>query len=237
MHAVCCARPKELQADVESAARPLLLPHLLPPPRCPSGRPPVVVVLSLCCQAPQWDPFLLLLGACFSYVCHILWRYSFSLHCVTCFTWVLQFDFSFFYVEMCARWKGGLQGTASSLICIPREPVVVGCAKHADIYYCLLFPFHISVIIVCFSLYLPPSLVLCCVPFLIARAGAEKKMLVVLCNWMSCALFLMLHAFVTILFYFFLPIQWHYIVARFLSLMLETLLVCYCWAAFTKLAL
>lgn len=115
-----------------------------------------------------------------------------------------------------------------------------GCGLCQACRHLLLPPFsfpHLCNYCLFLSLSPPPSLVLCCVPFLIARAGAEKKMLVVLCNWMSCALFLMLHAFVTILFYFFLPIQWHYIVARFLSLMLETLLVCYCWAAFTKLAL
>lgn len=83
MHAVCCARPKELQADVESDARPLL-PHLLPPPRGPRvGRLLLLLFcfFPLCCQAPSGTPFLLFLGACFSCVCHIAGHYSFSSLC------------------------------------------------------------------------------------------------------------------------------------------------------------
>lgn len=67
MHAVCCARPKELQADVESDARPLL-PPLPSPPRHPPCLWPAIVFVSLARFPVDWHilhPFL----SCLLFVC------------------------------------------------------------------------------------------------------------------------------------------------------------------------
>lgn len=211
MHAVCCARPKELQADVESDARPLL-PHLLPPPRGPRvGRLLLLLFcfFPLCCQAPSGTPFLLFLGACFSCVCHIAGHYSFSSLCH------LFYLSSALFLrerergkerEKCARWEGVLQGTASGLIL--RCQGASGCGLCHACRHLLLLPFSSPGFCKYISfLFFSPSLIVCC------SGWFEKKTCHVVKLNVMCIVFnatCLCHNF-----FFFFSIQWHYIVARF----------------------
>lgn len=208
MHAVCCARPKELQADVASDARPLL-PHLLPPPRGPlAGRLLLLFCLSLSAAkhlvvSPlPWCLFLLCLP-----------RTGISLRCVTRFTWVLQFGTCF--VEMCARWKGVLQSTACGLICAPKG--ASGCGLCQACRHLPPLPFSFP----CFCKYRLSFFLAYSVLRAISYCSGwfRKKKMPALLNWMSCALFLMLRDLVTIFLFFFLFFQFSGI----------TLLMIYCY--------
>lgn len=148
MHAVCCARPKELQADVESDARPLL-PPLPSPPRHPPWLWLAIVFMSrqVPCELAHPSSFSFVLT--FRMFAH-LWICSQTVS-ITCFTWVLYFcdnslelcDCSVAYAEVCLLI---LFFFSRFGVChYARELVVVDIAHHAGsataLVHISLFPF------------------------------------------------------------------------------------------------